>query len=115
MITPTEPATALHRSPLMMTRASSRPLMMTRAGGMMKGCNMALVQRPMRCHCSGQYWREDSLSIEPFIMQRLIIILRPPTPPRSALTYRFPKCQEEPSSAVDPRAAPLAALLLALL
>lgn len=37
-------------------------------------------------------------------MQRLIIIYRPPTL-CFALTYRFPKCQEEWQGAVDPRAA----------
>lgn len=57
---------------------------------------------------------EDSLLRESFIMQRLIIIYQPPTL-CFALTYRFPKCQEERSGAVDPRAALLKALLPVLI
>lgn len=59
MITPTEPAAAAHHSPLMMTRAGSGLLMMTRAGGVMKGCEVALAQRPRSCHHSVQPWRAD--------------------------------------------------------
>lgn len=61
------------------------------------------LNRPVRCMADV----EDSLSMEPFIMQRLIIISQPLSlcSPSLlfALTYRFPKCQEEWSGTANPK------------
>ncbi len=58
------------------------------------------LNRPVRCMADV----EDSLSMEPFIMQRLIIISHPLSLSLLfALTCRFPKCQEEWSETAKPK------------
>lgn len=61
------------------------------------------LNRPVRCMADV----EDSLSMEPFIMQRLIIISQSlflcSLSLLFALTCRFPKCQEEWSGTAKPK------------